>query len=241
LTQTTVDGKSNEITAIPEILSCLDLKDAVVTIDAMGCQKAIAEKIILAEADYVLALKDNHPQLCDNVSLWLNTEADKGALIVHETVDKDHGRLEIRRYRLSRDISWLSQKPEWAGLQAVGRVKSIRIIGNKTSTEYRYYLSSLTDLPRFAETARGHWAIENSQHWVLDVQFGEDAHRTRKDYSPGNLALIRRMTLNVIRHNGPSKHSLRLRKMRASLRTCFKSCYAARLLRCAVLEILMYV
>jgi predicted transposase YbfD/YdcC len=193
LTQTTVDGKSNEITAIPEILSCLDVKGAVVTIDAIGCQKAIAAKIIQAEADYVLALKDNHPQLCDDVSL------------------------EIRRYSLSRDIAWLSQKPEWAGLQAVGRVESVRIIGEKTSTEYRYYLTSLTDLPRFAETVRGHWAIENSQHWVLDVQFGEDAHRTRKDYSPGNLALIRRMALNVIRHNGPSKHSLRLRKIRASL------------------------
>jgi predicted transposase YbfD/YdcC len=217
LAQTTVDGKSNEITAIPEILSCLDLKGAVVTIDAMGCQKAIAKQIIQAEADYVLALKDNHPQLCDDVSLWLNTEADKSALVVHETVDKDHGRLEIRRYSLSRDIAWLSQKPEWAGLQAVGRVESIRVIGDKSSTEYRYYLTSLTDLPRFAETVRGHWAIENSQHWVLDVQFGEDSHRTRKDYSPGNLALIRRMALNVIRHNGPSKHSLRLRKMRASL------------------------
>ena len=183
--QTTVDGKSNEITAIPEILSCLDLKGAVVAIDAMGCQKAIAKQIIQTEADYVLALKDNHPHLCDDVSLWLNAEADKSALVVHETVDKDHGRLEIRRYRLSRDIAWLSQKPEWVSLQAVGRVESIRIIGGKSSTEYRYYLTSLNDRPRFAETVRGHWAIENSQHWVLDVQFGEDSHRTRKDYSTG--------------------------------------------------------
>lgn len=99
------------------------------------------------------------------------------------------------------------------GLQAVGRVESTRLIDNKTSSECRYYLTSLIDLPRFAETVRGHWAIENSQHWVLYVQFGEDAHRTRKEHSPANLALIRRMALNVIRHNGPSKHSLRLRKM----------------------------
>ena len=151
------------------------------------------------------------------VRLWLDTETDKGSLPVHETVDKGHGRLEIRRYRLNRDIAWLLQKPEWMGLQAVGRVESTRLIGDKTSTEYRYYLTSLTDLSRFAETVRGHWTIENSQHWVLDVQFGEDAHRARKDYSPANLALIRRMALNTIRHNGPSKHSLRLRKMRAAI------------------------
>jgi predicted transposase YbfD/YdcC len=217
LMQTPVDGKSNEITAIPELLSCLELTGAVVTIDAIGCQKTIAKQIIQAKADYVLALKDNHPQLCDDVRLWLDTEADKDALKIHETVDKDHGRLEIRRYSLSSDIAWLLQKPEWMGLQAVGRVESTRIIDNKTSTECRYYLTSLTDLPRFAETVRGHWAIENSQHWVLDVQFGEDAHRSRKEHSPANLALIRRMALNVIRHNGPSKHSLRLRKMRAAI------------------------
>lgn len=189
----------------------------MVTIDAIGCQKAIAKQISQAKADYVLALKDNHPQLCDDVRLWLDTQADKGSPEVHETVDKNHGRLEVRRYSLSSDIAWLLQKPEWQGLQAVGCVESIRVIGDKTTNEYRYYLTSLTDLPRFADTVRGHWAIENSQHWVLDVQFGEDAHRTRKDYSPANLALIRRMALNVIRHNDPSKHSLRLRKMRAAI------------------------
>ncbi|MGZ5011787.1 MAG: ISAs1 family transposase [Methylobacter sp.] len=161
LTQTTVDGKSNEITAIPELLSCLELKGTVVTIDAIGCQKVIAEQVIQEKADYVLALKDNHPQLYDDVSLWLDTQAEKGTLEVHETVEKDHGRLEIRRYSLSRDIAWLLQKPQWTGLQAVGRVESIRIIGDKTSTEYRYYLTSLTDLSRFAETVRGHWAIES--------------------------------------------------------------------------------
>ena len=103
------------------------------------------------------------------------------------------------------------------GLQAVGRVESIRLIGDKTSIEYRYYLTSLTSLSRFAETVRGHWAIENSQYWVHDVQFGEDAHRARKDHSPANLVLVRHMVLNVIQHNGPSKHSLRLRKIRAAI------------------------
>ena len=217
LAQQAVDGKSNEITAIPPVLDLLELEGAVVSIDAMGCQKAIADKIHQAGADYVLALKDNHPTLCEDVALWLDTEAAKGALAVHETVEKDHGRIEIRRYVLSGNLDWLAQKPEWAGLQAVGRVESTRIVGGQTSTECRYYLSSLTGLERFAGVVRGHWAIENSQHWVLDVQFGEDANRARKDHSAENLGLVRRMALNVIRHNGPSKDSLRIRKLRASL------------------------
>jgi predicted transposase YbfD/YdcC len=217
LAQQAVDGKSNEITAIPGVLDLLDLKGAVVTIDAMGCQKAIAGKIVQGGADYVLALKDNHPQLREEVALWLDTEVGKGALAVHETVDKGHGRIERRRYVLSEQVEWLEQNAEWMGLKAVGRVESSRTIGNETATECRYFLSSLTDLERFAVAVRGHWAIENSQHWVLDVQFGEDANRARKDYSPTNLALVRRMALNVIRHNGPSKQSLRIRKMRADL------------------------
>ena len=118
----------------------LDLKGAVVSIDAMGCQKTIAQQIVEAGADYVLALKDNHPQLSEDVRLWLDTEAARGRLPVHETVDKDHGRIEIRRYSLSDEIAWLPQKSEWRGLQAVGRVESIRIVGEKTTTEHRYYL-----------------------------------------------------------------------------------------------------
>jgi predicted transposase YbfD/YdcC len=145
-------------------------------------------RIIEAEADYVLALKDNHPQLSEDVRLWLDTEVARGRLPVHETVDKDHGRIEIRRYSLSDAIAWLPQQSEWRGLQAVGRVESIRIMGEKTTTEYRYYLCSLADLTRFADAARGHWGTENGQHWVLDVQFGEDANRARKDHSAKNLA-----------------------------------------------------
>jgi predicted transposase YbfD/YdcC len=127
------------------------------------------------------------------------------------------GRIEIPRYVLSDQPGWLAQKGEWRGLQTVGRVESTRIIGEQTATECRYDLSSVTDLERFADTVRGHRAIKNSQHWVLDVQFGEDAHRACKDHSPTNLALVRRMALNVIRHNGPSQHSLRIRELRVSL------------------------
>ena len=144
LAQQAVDGKSNEITAIPQVLDLLELDGAVAGIDAMGNQKAIAEKTAQGGADYVLALKDNHPQLREDAGLWPGTEAGKGALAVHETVGKDHGRIEIRRYVLGGNLGWLAQKAEWAGLQAVGRVESTRIVGGQASTEHRYYLTSLT-------------------------------------------------------------------------------------------------
>jgi predicted transposase YbfD/YdcC len=217
LAQRAVADKSNEVTALPDLLALLDLHGAVVTIDAMGCQRAIARQIVEAGADYVLALKDNHPTLNEDVTLWLDAEAARNRLPVHETVDKDHGRVEVRRYVLSADLDWLEPKAAWAGLQAVGRVESHRVRGDHATTEYRYFLCSFVDLPRFAAAVRDHWAIENGQHWVLDVQFGEDAHRARTGASAENLALIRRMALNTLRHNDPSKDSLRRRKLRASL------------------------
>jgi predicted transposase YbfD/YdcC len=217
LAQRAVAEKSNEITAIPDLLALLDLHGAVVSADAMGCQRAIAQTIIDAGADYVLALKDNHPTLCEAVQLWLDTEVARERLPVQETVEKNHGRIEIRRYALSSSIDWLDAKPDWAGLQAVGRVESTRIIGEKTSTECRYFLCSFPERDRFAAIVRGHWGIENQQHWVLDVQFGEDACRARQDHSAENLALIRRMALNVLRHNGPPRDSIRRRKLRAAL------------------------
>jgi len=217
LAQQAVAEKSNEITAIPDLLALLDLHGAVVSADAMGCQRAIAQTIIDAGADYVLALKANHPTLCEAVRLGLDTEVARERLPVQETVEKDHGRIEIRRYALSSSIDWLDAKPDWAGLQAVGRVESTRIIGEKTSTECRYFLCSFPERDRFAAIVRGHWGIENQQHWVLDVQFGEDACRARQDHSAENLALIRRMALNVLRHNGPPRDSIRRRKLRAAL------------------------
>jgi len=224
LTQQAVAEKSNEITAIPEVLSMLELTGATVTIDAMGCQKAIAGQITEAGGDYVLALKDNHPTLYDDVRLWLDTEAAAGRLLPHETLEKDHGRIEIRRYVLSEQIEWLESKSAWAGLQAVGRVESLRMIGDQTTIEHRYYLCSHTDLLRFANESRNHWSIENGQHWVLDVQFNEDAHRTYQDHAAENLARVRRMALNVIRHNDPSsKLSLRRRKRLASLNDSYRT------------------
>lgn len=151
------------------------------------------------------------------MQLWLETEVARRHLPVLETVTKDHGRIEIRRYALSSQIDWLEAKPEWAGLQAVGLVESTRLIGDKISTECRYFLCSFPERDRFAATVRQHWSIENQQHWVLDVQFGEDACRTRNDHSAENLAVIRRMALNVLRHNDPGRDSIRRRKLRAAL------------------------
>lgn len=217
LAQQAVDKKSNEITAISDVLSMLDISGALVSIDAMGCQKSIAKTIIDAKADYLLALKDNHKNLCEDVSRWLATETAAGRLPIHETVDKGHGRIEIRRCCLSAQIDWLEQKPEWKGLAAVGCVESTRIIGDKTTVETRYYLCSFTNLVRFAQSVRQHWSIENQPHWVLDVQFGEDSNRTRKDHAPENLGLIRRVALNLLNNNKTGKDSLRRRKLRACL------------------------
>lgn len=220
LAQQAVAAKSNEITAIADLLAMLDLPGAVVSLDAMGCQKTIARHLVEAGADDVRALKDP-PHLSEEVRGWLDTEVTRGRLPVHETVDKDHGRLEMRRYHLSRAIEWLAPQSEWHGLQAVGRGESIRIMGEKTTTEYRYDLCSFPDLARtWRALPRLYGAIgelRTASTGCLDVQFGEDANRARQDHSAKNLALVRRMALNVIRHNGPSKDSIRRRKLRASL------------------------
>ena len=153
----------------------------------------------------------------EDVQVWLDTEVMHGRLPVLETVEKGHGRIEIRRYALGNQIDWLEAKPDWAGLQAVGRVESTRISGDQASSECRYFLGSFLDRDRFAATVRQHWGIENRQHWVLDAQFGEDACRARRDHSAENLAVMRRMALDVLRHNGPPRDSIRRRKLRAAL------------------------
>jgi predicted transposase YbfD/YdcC len=222
LARQAVAEKTNGITAVPDLLGMPDPSGAVVSIDAMGCQKAIAQAIVDAGADHVLALKDNHPTVSEDLRLWPDTAVARGRLPVQETVEKNRGRIEIRRHALRAQIGWLDAKPDWAGLQAVGRVESTRIIGDKTSTECRHFPCSFPDRDRFAATVRSHWGIENQQHWVLDVQFGEDACRTRKDHSAENRALMRRIALNVLRHNGPPRDSIRRRKRRAALHDAYR-------------------
>lgn len=184
LGEITVDEKSNEITAIPQLLDLIDVSGTTVTIDAMGCQTSIAKKITDKKADYCLALKGNQTSLHEDVKLYFeNLSAEQTAV----TKEKGHGRVEKREYSLETDIDWLSQKADWSNLNAIGSVKSTVIEKEETRTETRYFITSLNDVNKFADSVRGHWSIENKLHWQLDVTFGEDASRARKDNSPLNL------------------------------------------------------
>ena len=204
LGQVKTDEKSNEITAIPTLLDLLELKRCIVTIDAMGCQKEIAEKIVKAEADYVFGLKGNQTNLHDDVKLYFENMDVTNKTI---TKEKGHGRIETREYFLETDIGWLSQKPEWSGLNAIGKVKS-KVWGKDVlREETRYFITSLTDVNDFAKAVRAHWGVENSLHWCLDVVFHEDYCRTRKDNSAENFAVIRHIALNILK-NYPVKMSL---------------------------------
>jgi predicted transposase YbfD/YdcC len=216
LGQVKTEEKSNEITAIPTLLDLLELKDCIVTIDAMGCQKDIAEKITKAEADYVFGLKGNHETLHNDVKLYFEDEnltktLDKTAAVT----EKDHGRIETREYYLETKIDWLWQKSEWTGLKAIGMVKSRVREKDEVREDTRYFITSLTDVQLFAKAVRSHWGIENSLHWCLDVVFREDNCRTRKDNSAENFAVIRRIALNILKLF-PAKMSVSRKRKRCS-------------------------
>ena len=192
------DEKSNEITAVPELLGSLNIENSIITADAMSCQKEIVKKIREGKADYVISLKGNHPALLEDVSLYF--EHFSGELPSFVTKVKDHGRLEKRDYRLLNDLSWLPQQAEWDGLQAVGMVTATISRGNETTTDARYFLSSVTDLERFAYAVRKHWSIENQLHWCLDAIFNEDASKACKDMSPLNLNILRKTALALCKN-----------------------------------------
>jgi predicted transposase YbfD/YdcC len=203
LAQQKVDEKSNEITAIPKVLSLLDLKGHIVTIDAMGTQKAIAKQIIDQGGDYVLALKGNQGTLNDDVRTFLEAEIKKvhstGITDLYQDFDKGHGRIETRRCFVSSQIDWLSQKDQWAGLKTIVMIEETQESKDKVSTESRFFISSLAaDAKRISDAARSHWLIENGLHWTLDVVFNEDQSRVRKDNAGENMALIRHITLNML-------------------------------------------
>ena len=166
LASTEVDKKTNEIKAIPALLELIEMKDSIVSMDAIYCQKDICRQLVDKKADYVLSLKKNHSTLYEDVSLYLETKFNSQQLEIKEEIEKGHGRLEVRRYALSTDIDWLESKENWIGLKAIGLVESSREINGKQEKQLRYYLTSLTDLTKFSEVVRGHWAIENQQHWV---------------------------------------------------------------------------
>ena len=199
LGQIKVDDKSNDITAIPKLLSRLDIAGAVVTIDAMGCQKKIAEQIKQQGGDYVLSLKGNQGSLHDDVKTFFTSCLAPAVASV--SYDGEHGRIETRRVRATADIAWLQERHDWQGLQSIIAVTAKREIDNKVTEETRYFISSLdaNDPKRLERVVRAHWSIENNLHWVLDVAFDEDSNRTRKGHSAENWAVIRHIALNLIK------------------------------------------
>lgn len=215
LGQRAVDGKSNEIKALPELLKMLSLTGRTVTVDAMHCQKEAARSILEQHADYVMALKGNQATLHSDVALFLDDPATAPD-DVFETVEKSHGRIETRHATVTADVAWLSRSGhDWPGLKAIGKVVATREIGGKATTSSRYYLlSRAMPAERFAAIVRSHWAIENSLHWVLDVIMNEDQARNRKDNGPENLALLRKWALNIIKGD-KAKGSNRVKFKRA--------------------------
>jgi len=229
LGQVKVDGKSNEITALPGLLRLLDIAGCIVTADAMGCQKAIARQIVAQNGDYVLALKGNQTSLHEDVKLYFADclahdfyakDAERRvAYDYYETLEKDHGRIEKRRYWVvqGEQIGWLAQKEEWAGLHSLCMVESERRIGEKTTRETRYFISSLAgSAAKLARPIRAHWRIENSLHHVLDVSLGEDACGIWKDNAPENFATLRRTVASVLRQERTSKRGIKARAKKAA-------------------------
>ncbi|MFG6348671.1 MAG: ISAs1 family transposase [Lachnospiraceae bacterium] len=185
-----VEEKTNEITAVHGLLDLIDVDRAIVTADAMSCQKKIVEKITSSNADYTIGLKQNQPALYKDAEDYFN--AFSFGLPALETKEKGHGRIEKREYRLLTGISWLEQRTEWCGLKALGMTKSTVTENNETHEYTRYFITSLTDTREFADPVRKHWPIENQLHWCLDVIYREDASRARKDNSPLNFNILRK-------------------------------------------------
>lgn len=229
LGQLLVDGKSNEITAVPELIDRLDLEGHIVSLDAMGCQKNIARKLDMAHADYLLALKANHGALHKRAEEFFSspghlrhTNQQGGTLSTADESNRGHGRIE-RRVVLATDSLWWIDKlerQEWQGLRSVVCVESHReqIGSGEKSVQKRYYLTSLApDASRLLQLIRQHWSIENQCHWVLDVTFDEDQCRVRKDHAPLNLAMLRKVCLSLLKQDTTLKDSLRGKRYRAAL------------------------
>ncbi len=220
LAQVKVSDKSNEITAIPKLLNILDVSGCIVTIDAMGAQKEIAQQITDQGADYVLSFKGNQGNLHEDVEQLFDWACKTNFKDIeheaHQTIEKGHGRIEIRRYWLLANVGHLEDAHLWAGLKRVGMIEAERRIEGKPPTvERRYFLTRLDGgIERFAYASRGHWGIENRLHWSLDVVFHEDDSRIRKGHAPENMTVMRKLALNLLAKES-SKGSKKAKRLKA--------------------------
>ena len=205
--------KSNEITAIPELLDMLCVEGSIITIDAMGTQTAIAEKIVDGGADYILALKGNQGTLLQDAELM---EREAAPVSESEEVDKGHGRVETRSCKVYEPTEWIRQNHEWKGLQSIVKITAVRwnAVSKEEAVETRWYISSLDSKADFIRYIRGHWGVENSLHWVLDMSFGEDRQRKRAGMAAENFALVRKFSLNILRRD-KGKGSLVTKRLKA--------------------------
>lgn len=215
LGEITVEEKSNEITAVPELLDLLYIDGTVITADSMSCQRKIVQKICDGNADYCIALKENQPTLFKDTEDYFQEFAAECTNAV--TSEKGHGRIEIREYFLSTDIEWLEQRDDWTNLNALGMVRSKVIDGENESEFTRYFITSLTDINEFVYAVRKHWSIENQLHWCLDVIFREDSARARKNNSPLNMNILRKFSLSLLNQAKYGRLSKKRIRFKASL------------------------
>ncbi|MGP1667617.1 MAG: ISAs1 family transposase [Rhodanobacter sp.] len=221
-----VDEKSNEITAIPQLLDIIDVSGSLVTIDAMGCQKKIAEKIVDEGGDYVLAVKDNQPKLHAAIADYLNQHIENGIAEVpcrtHGTFDEGHGRAEERYYDLAKVPEDFALLKDWPHIKAIGMATNITRCGGNETVAVRYYIvSRYISGQRFANAVRGHWGIENNLHWQLDVSFGEDDLRLRRGHAPQNMSLLMRTALSLLKQEKTNRRGIKSKRKKAGWNTSY--------------------
>ncbi len=216
--QIATEEKSNEITAIPKLLEMLVIDGSVVTIDAMGCQKKIAEKIKELNGDYIFSLKGNHGTLHEEVKLFMDDAIANSSDYDYDcTTDGGHGRVEIRKVWYSENVQWIQDRPQWQGLSSLVAVESHRTVGDIINTERRYFISSISgiDAEIIGQMIRSHWGVENKLHWSLDVSFGEDNSRIRKGFGAENVSRLRRIALNLLKQDNTAKCGIKIKQQKA--------------------------